>query len=126
MADQQVGGNIDTLIELNDSDILRLESVQRILNDRLGARLNLEAFRKEILERFAEVGFKVDVKAWTTQTPGIYAFDIEIQERLAGQFDPDQMVHEAVNDILNLGDGGVIKTDSGLLVSGDYKHQHKH
>ena len=121
---EQPGGNIDSLIELNDSDILRLESVQRILNDRLGARLNLEAFRKEILERFGEIGFKVDVKVWTTQTPGIYAFDIEIQERLEGKFDPDQMVHEAVNDVLNLGESGFIKTDSGLLLAGEHKHQH--
>ena len=102
--------DLTSMIELNDSDILRIESVVKILNDRQGKVLNLDAFRREAEERFAEAGFKVTVKAYTTNQEGLYAFDIDINDRLEGEFDPDQMVHEATNDILDLGTGGVIKS----------------
>ena len=102
--------DLTSMIELNDSDILRIESVVKILNDRQGKVLNLDAFRREAEERFAEAGFKVTVKTYTTNQDGLYAFDIEINDRLEGKFDPDQMVFETTRDILDLGTGGVIKS----------------
>jgi hypothetical protein len=102
--------DLTSMIELNDSDILRIESVVKILNDRQGKVLNMDAFRRESEERFADAGFRVTVKCYTTNQEGLYAFDIEINDRLEGQFDPDQMVHEATNDVLELGTGGVIKS----------------
>lgn len=102
--------DLTSMIELNDSDILKIESVVKILNDRQGKVLNLDAFRREAEERFADAGFKVTVKTYQTNQDGLYAFDIEINDRLEGQFDPDQMVHEATNDLLELGTGGVIKS----------------
>jgi len=119
-------GGVSSLIDLNDADILRLEGVLRRLNARVGERLPLEAFRKEIIERFGDVGFKVDVKVWTTGREGVYAFDIEIQDRIEGQFDPDQMVFEATRDVLGLGEGGVIKTGGGVLLPKSSAHSHKH
>lgn len=101
---------LTSMIELNDSDILKIESVVKILNDRQGKVLNLEAFRTEAFERFAEAGYRVTVKAYTTNQEGLYAFDIEINDRLEGEFDPDQMVYEATNDVLNIGEKGVIKS----------------
>lgn len=98
------------LPDLNDSDILALERVVMILNERQGMALPMEGFRKEIIERFGQAGYKVDAKVWTTNQEGLYAFDIEIIDRLEGQFDPDQMVYEATNNVLDLGEGGVIKS----------------
>lgn len=118
-------GDISSLVDLNDSDILRLEKVVRLLNDRVGSRLPLEAFRKEIVERFGEAGFKVDVKVWTTGREGLYAFDIEIQERLEGQFDPEKMMHEVQHDLLGLGTGGVIGADGTLSAPKTSTHIHR-
>ena len=117
-------GNVTSMVELNDSDILRLEGVFRRLQERQGQSLNLDAFRREMVERFYDVGFRVDVKVWSTNVEGVYSFDIEIQERIEGKFDPDRQVHEVTNDLLGLGTGGVIKsevTPSGLIVP---KHRH--
>lgn len=118
----------NNIADLNDSDILRLEKVFRILESRAGTSRPLEAFRKEIIERFGEAGFKVDVKVWSTNLTGVYQFDIEIQERLEGKFDPDQMVYEATHDVLGLGESGFIKSGvsgksaSGLWTPPSHKH----
>jgi len=113
-----VGTGIDMsnsgMTDLNDADILRLEGVLRHLHARQGTSVSLEGFRKEARDRFAEVGFRVEVKTYDTPTAGIFAFEIEIRERLEGEFDPDQMVHEATNDLLGLGTKGVITTNGGL------------
>lgn len=116
---------LSTLIELNDSDLLRIEKAVIAINDKQRRVVNLEAFRKEIVERFGLEGFKVNVKTYTTSQDGLYAFDIEIVERLEGQFDPDKMVYEATNDVLDLGEGGVINS-KGLITPSGVKHNHKH
>lgn len=107
-------------IELNDTDILRIEPVLQVLNSRgPGQRRNLEDFRKEILERFGAIGLKTDVKVFEAETYGnekIYVYKIEIIGRYEGQFDPDQQVAEVTADILDLGTKGVISTNSGLWV----------
>lgn len=102
--------DLTSMIELNDADLLRIEAVVKILNARQGKSLNLDAFAREAEERFADAGFKVTVKTYETTQKGLYAFDIEINDRLEGQFDPDQMVYEATHDVLELGTGGVIKS----------------
>ena len=118
-------GGVSSLIDLNDADILSLEAVLRVLNARVGERLPLEAFRKEIVERFGDAGFKVDVKVWTTDAEGVFAFDIQIQDRVSGQFDPDQMVYETTRDVLGLGTEGFIKSDGGVLLpKSTHVHQH--
>lgn len=112
---------LSSLIELNDSDILRIERAVVAINAKQRKMVNLEAFRKEIVERFGLEGFKVNVKTYTTSQDGLYAFDIEIAERLEGRFDPDKMVYEATNDVLDLGEGGVIST-KGLQLPGGHQH----
>ncbi len=119
---------VTSQIELNDQDILRMEPVIKMLNDRKGSPRNLDAFRREAIERFEDVGFRVDVKVYDTNVQGVYAFDIEIQDRYEGKFDPDQMVWEATNDVLDLGTKGVLKTEttsSGLHVVGGKSMKHK-
>lgn len=119
----------DNVLDLMDSEIERMAKVVDLLHERQSqGSVNLEAFRREAIDRFAEVGFEVGVKCWTTDVPGVFAFDFEIISRLAGRFDPDQQVHEVVNDILHLGEGGVIKTEvgpSGLHAVG-HGHSHSH
>lgn len=121
---------VTSLIDLHDSEILRIERVVNVLNERRGTSLPLEAFRREIIERFAEqAGLKVNVKVFTTTQEGLYAFTVEIIDRLGGEFDPDRQVHEVTNDLLELGEGGVIKTqvtDSGLHVVGGHAHGGHH
>lgn len=112
------------IMDLNDADILKIEQVVKILNERQGKVLNLDAFRREAIERFAEAGFKVDVKTYDTNQQGLYAFEIDIQDRYEGQFDPDQMVHEATNDLLELGTGGVIKS-APIIAQEAHKHEKK-
>jgi hypothetical protein len=113
-----------------DSELLRCEEVIKKLNERQGrGGTNLEKFRQEIVERFAGIGLGVAVRVYTTNEEGLYAFDIDIDRRLAGQFDPDRQVHEVTNDLLNLGEGGVIKSGGLHLVQGGHGHGghgHKH
>lgn len=113
-------------IEILDSEIIAIEKVLKKLQDKQGkGGVNQEAFRKEIIERFAEAGFKVDVKWYTTNVEGVFMPEVSIVDRLEGQFDPDRMVHEVTNDLLGLGEGGVIKTtNSGLIVPKGHGHSH--
>ena len=108
--------SVDTMVELNDSEIPQIEGVLRHLNAKQGKVVNLEGFRKEVIERFAEIGFKVDANAYEAKTFGkqdLIAWKIVIRERLVGEFDPNQQVREVVSDILGLGTGGVIPTGTG-------------
>lgn len=114
-------------IEVYDSEIPLIESVLERLNQKQGkGGVNLEAFRKEIIERFAGIGFVVTVKLYTTNQEDLYVPVIEINGRTEKkEFDPDRMVHEVTNDILELGEGGVIKTeatDSGISAGGKHHH----
>lgn len=114
--------DLTSQFQLYDTDVLKLEQVIEHLNRKQRTATNMEGFRQEILDRFARVGFKVDVKVWSTTEDGTYAFDIDIQDRTDSNFkwDPNQMVHEVTSDILDLGDSGVIKTKAE-----DFK-PHKH
>lgn len=111
----QEESSLTSTIELNDSDILKIEPVLQVLNSRgPGQRRDLESFRQEILERFGAVGFGVDVRVHEAETHGgekIYVFQIQIERRLEGHFDPDQQVAEVTSDILDLGTKGVISTN---------------
>ncbi len=116
-----------SLLDIHDSEIQRIEKVVAALNQKQGTHQNLEKFRLEIIERFQEVGFRVHVTCYTTQVEGMVAYDIDIVERLDGEFDPDQQVWEATHDVLELGEGGVIKSKGGLhVVQGGHKHSHGH
>ena len=107
-------------VELLDSEILDIEKGPLAwAKSRYGKSMNMETFRRNLIDQFGEIGFRVDVKTYETNQPGTYSFDVEIIERLPGnkEFDLDQMVHEVTNDILDLGEGGVIKTDKGQLAA---------
>jgi len=110
------------MIEVNDEDILKIEKVLAKLNEKQGrGGVNLDGFRREAIERFENIGFKVEVKVYETNESGVFAFDLDITDRLEGEFDPDRMVYEATHDILELGEGGVISTE-GLLQAPPHQH----
>lgn len=120
--------NVTASIELYESDILLIEKALKPLQAKQSKPVNLESFRKEIIERFAEQGFRVDVKVWDTNQYGVYAFDLDILgriERTEEGFDHERMHHEVVNDLLDIDPsrkGEVIKapnhktTPSGLII----------
>jgi hypothetical protein len=114
--------------EILDSEILKIETILGILNRKVGTSTNMEGFRQEIIDRFARIGFSVDVKTFSTNMPGTYSFDVQINDRIEDQeFDHDQMVHEVTNDILELGEGGVIKTGTAAeaaMIREASKHKH--
>jgi hypothetical protein len=117
-------------IEIHDSEIMEIERIVAALNERLGSsrRTNLDAFNREIYERFAEIGFIVQVAWWDTNIPGVLIPEICISDRTERKdFDHDRQVHEVTNDILELGDKGVIKTDPAAMKALEQQHAgHKH
>lgn len=129
-----MGDVTSSILDLHDSEIARMGDVIGKLNHLQGKAINLEAFRKSVIERFEDIGFKVVVKVYDTNQDGLFAFDIDIVERLEGTFDPDRQVHEVTHDYLGLGESGVIKTEenaSGLHVVGGHhghggKNGHRH
>lgn len=106
-------GGVDSSIELYDTDILAIESVLARLNtEEVGRTRDLETFVQKTTELFAEIGLKVDVSMWTSTADGVYIPQITINGRIdtKHEFDYDRMVHEVTNDVLQLGEGGVIST----------------
>lgn len=113
----------ETLIEIHDSELLKIESVLKKLNERqYQSSVNLDGFRREAIERFEQIGFQVAVRCFETDVAGVFAFDIDIVDRLAGEFDPDRQVHEVTRDLLDLGEGGVIKSQP--IVEAHHHHGH--
>jgi hypothetical protein len=59
-----------------------MQVVMQDLNaNRVGKSLNLEAFRQEVVHRFEDIGWRVQVNTFETTEPGVYAFDFELQGR---------------------------------------------
>ncbi len=111
-------GQAQSLIDLNDSDVLKIEAVLNRLWEKYGHRnVLIDDFPKEAQERFYSEGFKVRVNMYDSNVPGVFVPEIIIEDRVQGEFDPDKQVWEATHDILDLGDGGVIKSEGkGLIV----------
>lgn len=117
-----MSGDVNVACNLLDSEVLKVESVLREINQKTGKSVNLEGFRKEIIGRFEDIGLKVQVRAYTSNEDGVYPFDIDIVDHCERKaFDYDRQVHEVTTDILDLGTKGVIK--SGPILS---ESVHKH
>ncbi len=107
-------------LNLYDEDIIALEKGPYAwMKQRQGSRMNMEDFRRGAIEKFYDAGFKVNLKVYETDQPEVYAFDVEILDRVQReqQFDFDKQVHQVVNNLLELPDqdGGWIKTDEALM-----------
>lgn len=111
--------------EIYDSEIDKIQHILEILRRRAEGSVDYDAFDREIKDRFAKIGFKVDVKWWTTNVEGTLLPEIDIQDRLEKiEFDHDRQVSEVTNDILGLGDAGVIKFDPSQYQKPTHGHQH--
>ena len=105
---------LTTKCEVYDSEIAEIQKVLEILNQRTGKTIDLGGFDREVQDRFAAIGFKVDVTWYHSNVEGVKIPEITITDRIERKaFDHDQQVHEVTNDILGLGTGGVIKTEPG-------------
>jgi hypothetical protein len=90
------------LVNILDSEIKELQGVHQTLEGRTYKSHNLAAFEREIVERFQEIGFVVDVKWYQTNIASVAPED----------FDHEKMAHEVVSNVLGLPeeDAGIIKT----------------
>lgn len=133
--------SLTSAIDLMDAEIPHVEEIVNKLNEKQGkGGIDLEAFRKECIERFGQdwkgpdgkdwPGFVINVKVYDTNEENVYWFELEIERRTwepeGGLFDPDRQVHDVTGDALGLGEGGVIKTEGGLFVPGGHNHEHGH
>jgi hypothetical protein len=118
--------------EFLDSEIGQIGKVLDALHQKQGSTQNLEAFRQEIIGRFAEIGLIAEVKTYTVadratgvEIPDTFGFDIvDLTWIDKKPFDFDQQVYEVTNDILEIlppSERGVIKAKPG-----DFQKPHKH
>lgn len=116
------------IADILDSEVIAIEKVYLTLRERTHVSRRYEAFDREIHQRFEEIGFIVDVKWFDTDQPGTQMPEVTITGRTAGpqDFDHDQMRHEIVNDLLDLGaaESGVIKGGYDQAQRSAEKHQH--
>lgn len=117
MTAQLPTSSFNSWVELYDSDILAIEhGPLRYAQERAGKVLEIDRFTKDLMEQFAEIGLGVEVKVFTTEQEGVWAFEVEIRERLEKVFDFDRMVHEVTNNILEIPgqEKGFINTSAAL------------
>ena len=135
----QMGGMAGTddltkTMDVHDSEINMIHEILNILRRRSASVRNYDDFQREIIERFGQIGFVVDVRWYETDQPGVLMPEINISNRTEKgfHFDRDKQVHEVTNDILGLGEKGTIKVDKEMMKSledGSYKSDqsgHKH
>lgn len=100
---------------LYDSEVLQIEKVTSRLMERAASRRDYDAFDREIRQRFEEIGLVVKINWWSTNVEGVLSPEVDFVGRTEKHtFDHDQMVHEVTNDILDIGQGGVIKSGEFL------------
>lgn len=98
---------IDSGIELYDSDKLKIQAVIQKLRARVGTRMDKSAFLREVAERFAEAGYLVDIKVTTTEdNDGDQTFhpEITISSRVEEEqaYDYDRQRHEVQSNVLGV------------------------
>lgn len=108
--------DLTTDIQVYDHEIPALEKVSRILNEKVASRRDAEDFRREIVGRFAEIGFVVETKVFVPadtpygKEPDFVTFNLALVGRCDPQpFDHERQAAEVRADILDLGTGGTIK-----------------
>lgn len=115
------------MIDIYDSDLIKMDKgpVAWIARHQ-GTSMSLDAFKRGAEEQFAEIGFDVTLKCYETTQPGVYAFDVEFNRRVDPdfRFDPDRMVHEVTNDLLDTGEAGFIKTPTAEAKAAARPHKH--
>lgn len=109
------------ILDILDSEMLKIVTLHEALNRRAkDRRHNYNDFEREIREKFAAIGFTVDVNWYRYELDGVEQDGAMPEITITGRveekaFDPDRQVHEVTSDILGLGDKGVIRTDKETL-----------
>lgn len=119
--------------ELYDTEVLAMEKVVERIRLRLQSRVDRSAIGREVRERFNDIGLVVNV-SWGIPVDQVENFKFKPDEcvpvlmvDLIGrthklEWDPNQQVHQVTNDVLDLGDGGVIKTPTEVIEGGGHQH----
>jgi hypothetical protein len=120
-------------IDVHDSEVNEIHKTLEILRKRAATTHNYDSFQREIIDRFARIGFLVDVRWYETNVPDVLIPEINISGRTETNFvfDREKQVSEVTGDLLGLGEGGVLKVDKAMmraLENGSYKGEsgHKH
>lgn len=107
----------EVLVDIYDSEIPLIEGVLAQLNAKVGKPMVVENFRKEAIERFAEIGFKVLFRTFDTTQPGLYTFEVDIVDRMepeAHGFDHAKQSWEIQHALLGIDTPGAM-TPSGFI-----------
>ena len=114
-------------VEVYDSEINEIHKIVEVLRNRSQGAVDYARFTEEIRDRFAGIGFIVSVNWYDTNVEGVLIPEIVIKDRTerGHGFDHDKQVHEVTNDLLGLGEGGVIKSDPEQFAKPSHQgHQH--
>jgi hypothetical protein len=111
------------VLDLYDHEVEEILQLQARLNDKARyGRHNYTDFEREIRERFAGIGFTVEVSWYGFSVGGRPQEGAMPEVTVTGRaddkhvFDKDRQVHEVTRNILDLpGETGVIKTDPDTL-----------
>lgn len=119
----------DDILNILDSEIIAIdEGPVKWAKQQQSTSMDLEAFRRGVIEKFADVGFLANVLCYETTEKGVYAFDFEIYGRTERkEFDFDRMVHEVTSNLLDDPDQekGFIASPMGAEAAAA-QHRHKH
>lgn len=108
--------------QVYDHEVLKIEKVLERLRQRASSRRVLDDFDREARQRFEDIGFVVKINWYETNVEGTFMPEIEVVGRTERHdFDHDRMVHEVTGDLLETGNGGVIKSGEFLKPE---KHEH--
>lgn len=131
-------GGVESMIQLYDSEIIKIEEVLEALNKRKGQRTDYERWTAETRERFGRAGLIVSVRWYEAgeqqadgtlkKLDGVLIPEIVVTGRTEKHsFDHEQMAHEVQSDLLGLGTGGTLKVTAedarrALQTARDHKH----
>lgn len=118
-------GDLTSTINLYDSEVDEIHKIIEILRRRAEGRRNYQEFQDEVIARFHDAGFVADVRWYDSNVEGVLIPEIQITDRVNKdfKFDPNQQVHEVTNDLLSLGEGGVIKSSAAMdQMAKEHKH----
>jgi hypothetical protein len=99
------------MIEVYDSEMPKIDAVVAALGTRQGQLHDLEDYRREVIDRFARIGFRVEVlgtfvppvgREWDAKLDGA-GFRVDIIERISpSEFDYDRQSYEIIHDVAGI------------------------
>jgi hypothetical protein len=133
-------GGVSSMIQLYDSEIIKIEEVLGKITLPHGQRISYEKYTEKIKDLFSRIGLIVSVPWYEAgveradgtmeKLDGVLIPEIVVQARTDARqfsFDHEQMAHEVQSDLLGLGTGGKLKVTAedarkALQSVRDHKH----